>query len=64
MAGVYDFARRRAAKRSGRERGCWAYIPAEVLQAVGFKPGDDPPFYRLWHDPKRPRIIVNLYREP
>jgi hypothetical protein len=62
MAGRHDHAERRATKRSGRERGCWAYIPASQLQRAGFSPNDPPPFVRMWAGP-RGRVVVQLYRE-
>ena len=62
---MYDHARRRRCVRRGRERGCWLYIPAEQLLHMGFAPGDAAPFYRTWEDRTgRPRLVVNLYRQP
>lgn len=62
---MHDPARRRRSKRSGRERGCWAYVPAEVLQAVGIDPAGPPPYFRTWPGPKRknPTVLVQLYQE-
>lgn len=57
----YDAAERRRAKRSGRERGCWTYIPAEALERAGFNPGEPAPLYRVWSGP-RGRVVVQLYR--
>jgi len=32
---------------------------------MGFGPDDPPPFYRVWESSDgRPRLVVNLYREP
>lgn len=32
---------------------------------MGFAPGDATPFYRTWETSDgRPRVVVNLYREP
>lgn len=39
VAGRHDAMARRQSKRSGRERGCWAYIPSEVLVKAGIDPG-------------------------
>ena len=59
----HDHAQRRRSQRRGRERGCWVYIPAEYLEALGLATDDPPPFYRLWSGKDRPRVIINLYRE-
>lgn len=61
--GRYDSAERRAAKRSGREAGCWTYIPAEALEASGWPLDGPPPFYRIWPRPGRRSFVVQLYRE-
>ena len=65
MAGKHDHAARRLSKRSGRERGCWTYIPEDVLRALGIEPDDPPPYYRTWPGPKRtnPTVLVQFYRE-
>lgn len=63
-AGRYDAAMRRRAIRKQREKGCSVYIPAEVLIAAGIDPDGPVPWYRTWPAPGRPRVIVNLYREP
>lgn len=60
---MHDPARRRRARRTGREKGCWVYVPAETLEAQRI-PTDAQVYYRTWGDPKRPRVMVNLYREP
>lgn len=63
--GSHDPGKRRQAKRSGREKGCWTYISWEQLQRLGFTPGDPAPYYRVWESSDgRPRLLVNLYREP
>lgn len=65
--GRYDSAARRRAKRSGREKGCWTYIPLDELEAAGFSPGDPPPFYttRGYQRSANGRTVtVSLYREP
>jgi hypothetical protein len=59
----YDHARRRRAKRSGRELGCWAYIPADELEKAGVEPGGLLPWYRVWGG-RRGGITLRLYREP
>lgn len=59
----YDHAKRRQARRSGREKGCWLYVPAEQLQAAGFAPGDPAPFYRTWAS-TRGGLRARLYRVP
>lgn len=61
--GRYDAQARRKAKRSGREAGCWAYIPAEELQKAGVDPNGPEPFYRVWGT-QRGGVFVRLYREP
>ena len=58
---TYDYAHRRRAKRSGRERGCWTYIPAEELQAAGFDPHGPLPWYRVWGSKRG--VVLRLYRE-
>lgn len=63
----HDPAARRQAKRSGREKGCWAYIPADVLSAAGIDPDGPAPFYRTWgyrRGPNSASVVVSLYREP
>lgn len=61
MTRRYDSAERRQAKRSGRERGCWAYIPAEELLRAGFDPHGEPPLYRTWGS-ARGSVMIRLYR--
>lgn len=62
----YDAARRKRAKRSGRESGCWAYIPGEELERAGLDPKAATPFYTV-RGFQRSRnghtAIVSLYRE-
>lgn len=63
--GRHDHAEPRRSKRSGREKGCWTYIPAEQLAAAGITLDGPPPLYRTWTaSDGRPRVFVNLYREP
>lgn len=63
--GRHDPGLRRRSARKQREKGCHLYVPAETLQRVGFKDGDPPPYYRIWESSDgRPRLVVNLYREP
>lgn len=57
-----DPARRKRAQRSGREKGCWVYIPAEKLQEAGYPDGSPVPHYRLWGG-RRGRLVVTLYPE-
>ena len=62
-----DTARRKRAKRSGREAGCWTYIDGEALRAAGFTPGGDLPYYtvRGYRRSKNGRsAIVSLYPAP
>lgn len=62
--GTHDPGVRRKSQRRGRERGCWVYVSAEQLAAMGFQPHEPPPYYRVWEAKDRPRAVVNLYREP
>jgi hypothetical protein len=50
--GKYDAGQRRRALRSGRERGCWIYVPAAELLRAGVDPTDPPPLYRIWATPR------------
>jgi hypothetical protein len=61
MAGVADVAALKRAQRRGRERGCWVYIAAEQLEAMGIDLSGPPPRYRVWGAEDRPRAVVNLY---
>lgn len=64
---TYDQAERKQGKRSGREKGCWTYLPASVLVDAGLNPDDDPPFYRtvgFQRSRNGHTVIVSLYREP
>jgi hypothetical protein len=63
MTSVYDQARRRRGVRRGRERGCWLYVPAEVLEKASVDPGKPPPFYRIWERKGR-TLLVQFYAEP
>lgn len=63
MAGRHDQAARRRAQRTGRERGCWVYIPAEQLARLGIDPAAAPPYFRTWDGRKR-TVLVQLYLEP
>lgn len=62
-AGRYDYAKRRRAKRSGREGGCWTYIPAELLTRAGIPTSGPAPWYRVWGG-ARGRYVVTLYDQP
>lgn len=58
-----DTARRKKATRGGRQRGCYIYIPAEMLQAAGIDPKSVTPHYRLWS--ARPgSVLIRLYKAP
>jgi hypothetical protein len=59
----HDPGQRRKAQRSGREKGCWVYIPAEMLQAAGYGEASPAPHYRLWGG-RRGRLVVTLYPTP
>lgn len=64
-SGRHDPAARRRTLRKGRERGCSLYISGEQLERMGFAPGEPAPYYRTWESSDgRPRLVVNLYREP
>lgn len=60
--GKHDHSARRQATRSGRQKGCSIYIPAEDLLKAGFDPNGPLPFYRTWGT-KRGGVLVQLYRE-
>lgn len=60
-AGRFDHALRRQSKRSGAERGCWVYVPAEVLDVTGHGGEQPAPFYRVWGS-TRGRLCIQLYR--
>lgn len=62
VAGRYDSAARRRAKRSGRQRGCWVYIPHEELVKTGHGAPDHLPWYRVWGQ-SRGGVFIRLYRE-
>lgn len=63
MTGRHDQAARRRAKRAGRERGCWLYIPAEQLERAGIDPRGPVPWFKTW-DGRKGTILVQLYTEP
>lgn len=56
----YDYAARKRARRSGREKGVHVYIPAELIGALAEAPEL---FYTLGGG-QRGRVIVTLHREP
>jgi len=58
----HDFAARRKTVRRGREKGCWLYVPAEVLESIGYPPDGPPPFSKCWPGRKR-TLLVQLYGE-
>jgi hypothetical protein len=57
-----DPARRKVATRGGRQKGCYIYIPAEMLQEAGIDVAGPAPHYRLWGG-RRGSLLVTLYRE-
>jgi len=59
--GRYDAMQRRQSKRTGREKGCWLYVPAEELVAAGIDPNGPPPFYRTWGS-ARGGLLARLYK--
>lgn len=61
-AGRHDHAARRRAQRHGREKGCWVYIPAEMLERAGYGESESVPWYRCWAAP-RGRVAFQLYRK-
>ena len=61
---AHDSEALRRGVRRGPERGCWLYVTGEQLRALGLDPRDPPPRYRIWTARGRPRLVVNLYREP
>lgn len=63
MAGRHDSAARRRGNRSGRERGCWVYVPSEELAKAGIDLSGPPPFYRTWGS-KSGSVLVRLYKQP
>jgi hypothetical protein len=60
MNGRYDQGLRRRSRRTGRERGCWVYIPAEELAKTGIRPDEPAPFYRTFG--RVNSVVVKLYR--
>jgi hypothetical protein len=60
--GRYDAAERRQGQRTGREKGCWVYIPAEELEKTGVTLDGPTPLYRVWGAP-RGRVVVQLYKD-
>lgn len=59
--GRHDAAEPRQSKRSGRERGCWTYIPGEQLVALGIDPDAPPPMYLTTASANRGRkVFVRL----
>jgi hypothetical protein len=60
-SGSYDPARVKRGQRSGRETGCWVYIPAAVLEAARMPLDGPAPSYRVWHGQGRGSVLVRLY---
>lgn len=61
-AGRHDEGQRRQSQRSGRERGCWVYVPAVELVRAGVDLDGPPPLYRTW-GARRGSVLVRLYRD-
>ena len=59
---TYDEMMRRRARRSGREKGCWLFVPAVELRRAGVDPDGPPPRYRTWGT-SRGGVFVRLYRD-
>ena len=59
--GRSDLGRRRIATRAARQRGCYIYIPAQVLQQVGIDPYGPTPEYRVWGD-RSGGVTLRLYK--
>jgi hypothetical protein len=59
-AGRHDAAALRQAKRTGRQRGCWVYIPASELERCGLELDAPAPRYRAWPGRRR-TVLVQLY---
>jgi hypothetical protein len=59
---AHDEGYRRRGVRKGRERGCWVYVPAELLERGGLvaAPDGGAPFYRIWNGRKR-TVLVQFY---
>lgn len=65
-ASSYDAAARKVSKRTGRQTGCWVYIPGDELAKAGYLPTDPPPFYRVSvyrRLTNAASAIFSLYRE-
>lgn len=60
---THDPGQRRQATRSARQRGCYIYIPAEILQAAGVDISGPAPYYRTWAS-RGGSVLLRLYREP
>jgi hypothetical protein len=58
----HDPARRRRSTRAGRQKGCFIYIPAQVLQDARIDPEGPTPYYRTWPS-KGGSVLVRLYRD-
>ena len=57
----YDAQQRRRATRGGRQRGCSIYIAADELEAAGWDPAGELPYYRVWGR-HRGSVLVQLSR--
>lgn len=56
-ANPWDYTDWRQSQANGRERGCWVYIPAEVLRASWDKGDVRKPLYRAVSWGKRTVLI-------
>jgi hypothetical protein len=61
-AGPHDPAARRKTQRTGRQRGCSIYIPAEWLEKAGWDPEGPTPYYTIAGG-ERGRYVVTLHRD-
>jgi len=59
---MHDPGLRRKATRAQRQRGCFIYLPAEVLKAAGVDPEGPAPYYRTWAG-RKGSVVLRLYRE-
>lgn len=59
----HDPAQRRKLTRGGRQKGCYVYIPAKIVQAATGSLGGPVTHYRTWAG-KGGSVLIRLYREP
>lgn len=60
---MHDPGLRRKATRTGRQKGCYVYLPQEVLDAARPELNGQLPHYRTWAG-KGGSVLIRLYREP